>query len=62
MEKINNMVEIKSEELILKWQKLIIKKYNWPDVTLKEAKQFGEDLCNFFEVLLEPNEESPYPS
>ena len=47
------MVEIKSQELILKWQSLIKRKYNWPDVSLKEAKQFGEDLCNYFEVLLE---------
>ena len=51
------MVEIKSQELILKWQSLIRRKYNWPDVTLQEAKQFGEDLCNYFEVLLEPDGE-----
>jgi len=51
------MVEIKSQELILKWQDLIKRKYDWPDVTLGEAKEFGEDLCNYFEVLLEPDEE-----
>ena len=50
------MVEIKSKELILKWQDLIKRKYDWPDVTFEEAKQFGEDLCNFAEVLLEDEE------
>ncbi|MCX6720455.1 MAG: hypothetical protein NTW11_01470 [Candidatus Staskawiczbacteria bacterium] len=51
------MVEIKSKELILKWQKLIKERYNWPNISLEEAKQFGEDLCNYFEVLLEPDGE-----
>lgn len=52
------MVEIKSKELILKWQDLIKRKYNWPDVTLEEAKQFGEDLGNFCECMLEAEEET----
>jgi len=51
------MVEIKSQELILKWQDLIKRKYDWPNVTLEEAKQFGEDLCNYFECLIEGEEE-----
>ena len=51
------MVEIKSKELVLKWQKLIKEKYNWPDVLLEEAKHFGEDLCNYFECLIEAEEE-----